>query len=142
MSLYQAMSGGIDWYKLSDPIQAISTFHLCVFLLYIAFTVLAVTNVVTGVFVEGALKSAKAEEEHVMLETLRTMFWDEQDDWDAQTGLLTKEQFKKKLSNPRLGSYLKSINVDPREANMLFTLFDDDNTGMIDYEEWVSGCMR
>lgn len=143
LSLYQAMSGGIDWYDLSTPLITISTVQGIVFVLYIAFTVLALTNVVTGVFVEGALKSAKQEEEDVMLDTLRRMFWE--DDGrapNAHAGCLTKEQFKERLGNPQLARYLQSINVDPKEANMLFTLIDDDNSGMIDYEEWISGCMR
>lgn len=144
MSLYQAMAGGINWKDLSSPLVEHSTIQGVIFVLYIAFTVLALTNVVTGVFVEGALKSAKQEEEDVMLHTLRNMFCEDGDseDSDAQFRRLSKEEFKRRLGKPELCEYLQSINVDPREANMLFTLIDDDNSGTIDYEEWVCGCMR
>jgi len=142
LSLYQAMSGGIDWYDLSTPLLHISAIQGVLFVLYIAFTVLALTNVVTGVFVEGALKSAKQEEEDVMMDTLRRMFWEAGDEISDHAGTLSRDQFKERLGNPKLSTYLQSINVDPKEANMLFTLMDDDNSGMIDYAEWVNGCMR
>merc|ERR1740116_577257 len=64
LSLFQAMSGGVNWEDLCGPLMTnVSPLQGIVFSGYIAFTVLALTNVVTGVFVEGALKSAKEEEE-------------------------------------------------------------------------------
>lgn len=143
LTLYQAMSGGINWYDLSSPLLEISTLQGLVFVLYTAFTVLALTNVVTGVFVEGALKSAKQEEEDVMLDTLRRMFWENEVDGEcSQSRYLGKEEFKQRLDNPALSTYLQSISVDPTEASLLFTLIDNDDSGMIDYEEWLCGCMR
>lgn len=142
LSLYQAMSGGVDWEDLSTPLVNISVFQGFVFVTYITFTVLALTNVVTGVFVEGALRTAKREEEEVLLESLRRLFWKECSSEDGES-LLNKDQFQQRLQDPQLVSYLQKIQVDPAEANLLFTLFGDgSDSGTINYEEWVSGCMR
>lgn len=138
LSLYQAMSGGIDWNELSNPlVNDISPFQGLVVTLYIAFTLLALTNVVTGVFVEGALKSAKQEEESLMMETLRRMFCT-----SDRTGRLSKLHFTRRVAEQDMINYLKSIQVDPAEATMLFTLIDEEGHGLIDFEEFVGGCMR
>lgn len=138
MSLYQAMSGGVDWTDLSTPlIHDISAFQGVIIALYIGFTVLALTNVVTGVFVEGALKSAEQEEEAVMLETLRQMMKK-----DGTNGMLSRDNFEQLLHEPGMVAYLRSISVDAAEADLLFSLIDEDSSGMIDYEEFVGGCMR
>ncbi|CAK9001794.1 Sodium channel protein type 4 subunit alpha A (Voltage-gated sodium channel subunit alpha Nav1.4a) [Durusdinium trenchii] len=61
LSLYQAMTGGVDWNDLSLPLEPISPIMSLIFALYIAFAVLAMMNVVTGVFVESALGSARED---------------------------------------------------------------------------------
>jgi len=140
LTLYGAMSGGIDWDTLVQPlIDDISPVQGVVFALYIAFTVLALTNVVTGVFVEGALKSAKQEEERNMYETLQQMFFlaDDKDE-----GMLTTEQFKSRLESSDMNRYLQSIDINPSEAHLLFELIDSDGSGNVDYAEFVGGCMR
>eukprot|EP00913_Durusdinium_trenchii_P003197 g2957.t1 len=63
------MTGGVDWNDLSLPLEPISPIMSLIFALYIAFavplfsrqTVLAMMNVVTGVFVESALGSARED---------------------------------------------------------------------------------
>merc|ERR1719313_1458146 len=59
LSLFEAISGGIDWDTLVTPlIQEIHPIMGLIFSFYIAFAVLAMLNVVTGVFVEAALAHA------------------------------------------------------------------------------------
>lgn len=140
LTLYSVMSGGIDWDPLcaglavqTHPVQAL------IFTAYITFTILALTNVVTGVFVEGALKSAKLEEEELVLETLTRMFMT----CDSENeGQIPTEEFNERLKSDEMTKYLKSIDVDPGEANMLCRLLDNNNSGTIDYEEFVGGCLR
>jgi len=140
LTLYSVMSGGIDWdpicvalFAQTHPLQGL------IFMSYIAFTVLALTNVVTGVFVEGALKSAKMEEEAVVLETLTRMF----ESCDSQNeGQISTEEFQARLQSDEMTRYLLSIDVDPGEAHMLCSLMDNNQNGVIDYEEFVGGCLR
>jgi len=140
LTLFGAMSGGIDWDALCTPlVEDISPVQGLVFALYIAFTVLALTNVVTGVFVEGALKSAKQEEERNMYETLQQMFLFADDGGD---GSLSTEEFKSRLMTSDMSKYLESIDINPSEAHLLFELIDSDGSGEVDYAEFVGGCMR
>lgn len=140
LSLFQAMSGGIDWNDLCDPLVThIAPVQGLVFTFYIAFTVLALTNVVTGVFVEGALKSAKEEEEEIMVEGLHYLFTGTDTE---NTGRITTEQFRGIFTSPHMHQHLESMNVNPFEAASLFALLDNDESGTIDYNEFVGGCMR
>merc|ERR1712190_567509 len=60
LSLYQSMTGGTDWNEVLEPLEThISPWLSILFSIYIAFAVLAMMNVVTGVFVESALLTAK-----------------------------------------------------------------------------------
>merc|ERR1719210_553365 len=64
LTLYQAMTGGIDWDGLADPLMAeMGALMGFMFATYIAFALLALMNIVTGVFVQTALQSAQAEED-------------------------------------------------------------------------------
>merc|ERR1719350_1130024 len=75
ISLFQAITGGIDWIELTDPLdKELSGFVSWIFLLYIAFAVLAMLNVITGVFVETTLKNAKADSDFLIVNNVRQLF--------------------------------------------------------------------
>merc|ERR1712070_450902 len=63
LSLYQSMSNGLDWGDLSGILMNLHPALVLLFSLYIAFSMLCLMNVVTGVFVESALKYAKNDED-------------------------------------------------------------------------------
>merc|ERR1740121_21800 len=140
LSLFQGMSGGVDWFELSDPlIEHISAVQGVAFCCYIAFTVFALTNAVTGVFVEGALKLAKEEEESLMMQGLRSLLAD----CDQElTGRITTNQFRLIFTSQRMQGQLKKMDVNVSEAASLFGLLDGDGVGTIGYNEFVGGCMR
>merc|ERR1740121_2061867 len=140
LSLFQGMSGGVDWFELSDPlIEHISAVQGVAFCCYIAFTVFALTNAVTGVFVEGALKLAKEEEESLMMQGLRSLLAD----CDQElTGRITTNQFRLIFTSQRMQGQLKKMDVNVSEAASLFELLDSEGIGTIGYNEFVGGCMR
>jgi len=75
LTLYQAMSGGFDWDTLADPLTKETGWWVgLAFTSYIAFALLAIMNVVTGVFVQTALQSAKEEEDAFIAEQIVGLF--------------------------------------------------------------------
>merc|ERR1719421_1251605 len=56
LTLYQSITGGMDWGDVAAPLIEIHPVMGFFFATYIAFAVLCVLNVVTGVFVENANK--------------------------------------------------------------------------------------
>merc|ERR1711920_822021 len=58
------------------------------------------------------------------------------------SGMVSQSEFEDSLCRPQMQEYLKAIDLDPQEATKLFSLLDIDETGEIDGEELVSGCLR
>jgi len=136
LSLYQAVSGGIDWDTLMDPlVMEVNVWMGVAFVVYVAFILLAILNVVTGVFVQTALQSAKQEEDKFMTNQIINLFH-------------LKPDGSTHLSADDVGEVLKiskdwqHIDVDPEEARFLFQLLDINNKGLVAIEEFLSGCLR
>merc|ERR1712127_1032343 len=100
LSLYQAITGGIDWEAMTTPlIGEISALPGLVFVLYVAFTTMAVLNTVAGVFVESALVQAKRDKEMLMENTAYELFC--RLDLD-QSGTIEWCEFEKQMKKPEL----------------------------------------
>merc|ERR1711920_359794 len=57
-------------------------------------------------------------------------------------GELTWEDFESRLEHPRMREYFKAIDVHPSDAKGVFRLLDLDDSGSIDANEFLSGCLR
>eukprot|EP00930_Biecheleria_cincta_P028875 TRINITY_DN20104_c0_g1_i1.p1 TRINITY_DN20104_c0_g1~~TRINITY_DN20104_c0_g1_i1.p1 ORF type:complete len:629 (-),score=109.30 TRINITY_DN20104_c0_g1_i1:89-1924(-) len=139
-SLYQAITGGIDWNDLVEPLTArVSPYMQGVFILYISFAVLAMMNVVTGIFVESALQTTRKDEEKEMKRTLKDIFMtlDSEDD-----GSICYDEFIQHLNKPEVKGTFESLGFDVQEAARLFQLLDTDHSGNIDGQELLEGCLR
>lgn len=140
VTLYQAMTGGADWNDLSKPLEkGISPFMGLVYVMYIAFAVLAMMNVVTGVFVESALLTAKADREKDLIVQVRRMFHTADRD---NSGTITWTEFTEQCDDPSMAKYWENLEIEPSEARALFRLLDTDESGTIDAEEFMQGCLK
>lgn len=140
LSLYQAMTGGVDWNDLLQPLEdQITPWMGLVFAAYIAFAVLAMMNVVTGVFVESALATARADRESEVVSQVRRLF--QITDRDS-SGSISWEEFCFALDDEDMGRFMKTLDIDVESARGLFLLLDTDSSGMIEAEEFTQGCLR
>eukprot|EP00927_Polykrikos_kofoidii_P005603 TRINITY_DN12221_c0_g1_i1.p1 TRINITY_DN12221_c0_g1~~TRINITY_DN12221_c0_g1_i1.p1 ORF type:complete len:760 (+),score=126.69 TRINITY_DN12221_c0_g1_i1:42-2321(+) len=139
LSLFQALSGGVDWNDIVAPLIEIDPVLGFFFALYMAFAVLAVLNVVTGTFVDTALERAQSSKEIRTVSSARELF--EKLDLD-QKGSISVGEFQSQLTAPIMCEYLREIDVDPSEAPFLFEILDINNSGCIDCDEFLSGCVR
>merc|ERR1719473_1013782 len=57
ISLWCAISGGNDWMQYAEKLRILEMgeLYFCMFLFYIAFCVVGLLNVVTGIFVDSAV---------------------------------------------------------------------------------------
>jgi len=130
----------VDWDDLLSPLEeAISPWLSLVFAAYIAFSVLAMMNVVTGVFVESALASARADREAEVVNQVRRLF--QVTDRDS-SGSISWEEFCAALDDDDMSRFMKSLDIDTEEAKGLFLLLDTDGSGTVDSEEFTQGCLR
>mmetsp|Transcript_21577 Transcript_21577/g.61105 ORF Transcript_21577/g.61105 Transcript_21577/m.61105 type:complete len:575 (-) Transcript_21577:311-2035(-) len=149
LSLFMAMSGGNDWAVYYDALDVLPAQYRLLFLLFIAFSLFAVVNIVTGVFVESAMQSNSADRDIIVheeleakktyLKSMREVF-DEMDEDD--TGCISMEEFEKKLDDERVRAYFNALKLDVTDARVLFRLLDYDRSQAVNIDEFLTGCYR
>merc|ERR1711976_757602 len=65
-TLFQCITGGANWGYVLDPLVAAHWSYAALMSLFVAFTSLAVLNIVTAVFVESAMQSAQQDADLVI----------------------------------------------------------------------------
>jgi len=148
-TLVQAMLGGVSWGVVSDVLLTIDLQTTLLFFFYIAFTILAVLNIITGVFVDNAVETAKTQREFLVQKEMelkekyvgemRDLFNEMDKDGDGNVNF---EKFRTFFEDKRVASYFQALGLDPRDTDRLFCLIDDDDSGTISIEEFLDGCLR
>eukprot|EP00746_Dinoflagellata_sp_MGD_P029428 gnl/MRDRNA2_/MRDRNA2_169684_c0_seq1.p1 gnl/MRDRNA2_/MRDRNA2_169684_c0~~gnl/MRDRNA2_/MRDRNA2_169684_c0_seq1.p1 ORF type:complete len:710 (-),score=121.64 gnl/MRDRNA2_/MRDRNA2_169684_c0_seq1:135-2264(-) len=148
-SLWKAISGGSDWQSYADPLFVISWAMGSIFLVYIVFSVCALLNVVTGIFVNRAIKIAESDMDIKLLESIearkehidavKSVF--EKADVDG-SGTLSREEFEEHFDNPCVNAFLESLDLDLDgiKPTQLFDLLDFDGDSSISTSEFIYGC--
>jgi len=147
--LFMAMSGGWDWGEFYEVLGVLPKFYLFLFLAYVAFSLLAVVNVVTGIFVDSALQSNQADKDFVVQDEIakqqqfgkkvKKVF---EEISTGSGGRITVEEFENRLSDEHVVAYFQALKLDVGDAKKLFSLLDTDNSGEIDVDEFLTGCQR
>eukprot|EP00929_Paragymnodinium_shiwhaense_P089116 TRINITY_DN4934_c0_g1_i2.p1 TRINITY_DN4934_c0_g1~~TRINITY_DN4934_c0_g1_i2.p1 ORF type:complete len:787 (-),score=174.68 TRINITY_DN4934_c0_g1_i2:126-2486(-) len=146
-SLFSAMSGGRDWIEYYEVLEPLPTVTRAQFLLFIAFSLFAVVNVVTGVFVESAIQTSGSDRESLIKEEMdqKSRYLQNMQDvfleMDADgTGGISLDEFEEHLADTRVIAYFNALKLDVSDARMLFRLLDSDHSGAVEIEEFLLGC--
>lgn len=148
MTLYMAISGGIDWKDCVQPLHVVSSVMEYMFATYVFFTLFCCLNIVTGIFVDNAKALKSADEDAMYLEAVT-----ERKRWIAEVkdlfmrldssvnGTFTFEDFKVQVSSIKVQTLFRKlgINIDNIEAEELWEILDADHSGEIDEEEFAKG---
>jgi len=97
-------------------------------------------NVVTGVFVQTALHNAEQEEETFLTDQIVALFHKSKagDNW----GCITESDLEQRLGDPGMAKEWKNISVSADEAKYVFALLDVEESGEVQFEEFLSACLR
>jgi hypothetical protein len=150
-TLFRSISGGIDW---GDPALALRQIHELygiVYMVFVAFTLFAVLNVVTGTFVEHARLVASHDLDAVVQSQARrkdsylrdvSMMFHEAD--PNHSGFITEQEFFQYLDDDRVQAFFSSLELgETTEAiRELFKLLDLNDSGAISHDEFTLGCLR
>mmetsp|Transcript_9646 Transcript_9646/g.17340 ORF Transcript_9646/g.17340 Transcript_9646/m.17340 type:complete len:540 (+) Transcript_9646:22-1641(+) len=140
ISLWQCISGGIDWSEMAGPLGAhIGKWLEACFCFYVAFSMLAMMNVITGIFVENAQIYSQQDKDAYVVKHVLDLFQkaDVGDD-----GEITWEIFREKLNTRELQELFAAVDVDVTDAESLFRLIDQDSKGSITADDLMTGWMR
>jgi len=148
-TLFMSITGGINWVELWEPLDQISFLASSLYTGYIAFMVLGVLNIVTGIFVEGSMKAAQNDTDLVIraeleykescFNSLRELFIACDTDGSGQ---ISWDEFRTQTQRQDVRSMFMGLDLDVLEAEGLFKLLDLRGTREVSIEEFVVGCMR
>lgn len=150
LTLYEATTGGDDWVTIFKPVAQTGTINVILFLFFVAFSQIALLNILTGIYVENAMKLAqpdrdtralqKRKEEQVEAAELRFLV----KTMDPEgTGQISRAQFMSRLQNEQFKAKLSVLGLDIKDAELFFHIVSSDfEHKEIDVEAFVSGAMR
>jgi voltage-gated sodium channel len=149
LSLFMAISGGTDWITLMNPLNEIAWWYGMLFCLYVAVTCYGVLNVMTGIFVESAIGTARMDKDTTIkdelarkdsyMKSIRKLFKEADVD---NTGAMSWEEFRRLIQDKRMQAYFATLEIDVTEARGLFRLLDTDESDTVSYDEFIVGCFR
>lgn len=141
LTLYQSILGGVDWEDVVSPLEInIHPAMSIYFSLYIAFVILCMMNIITGTFVQSALKGAEAERGRDFWQATRAMF-DDEDDEDI-VAVVTLDQFNELLDDDDFQVQLNLIDISDAEARLLFKLLDPEEADAVPFDKLVANMLR
>ncbi|CAK0820519.1 unnamed protein product [Prorocentrum cordatum] len=154
LSLFEAMSGGINWGVLFDtlsPLQLRFRFMFLFFVLFARWRIFGTANVVTGIFVEianhwarsdsSSMEQFAAEKRTNVMSRLRDLFQDLDTGGD---GRLTLEGMRHVIFNVSRGliDRFHALDLEVTDVRTLFLLLDRDQKGHITLDDFLLGCLR
>lgn len=139
LTLFESIVGGVSWDEVIWPlildVDPVLGVWYC---WYVAFSYLAIMNLMTGVFVDEAMRVVREDKDGVLAKRIAELFMK---GTESQSSV-TWEAFHAKLETKPMQDFFKQINVDKDDARSLFDLLDADGNGGIDSREFVEGCLR
>lgn len=147
-TLFMSITGG-DWTVLAEPVFQLSWVFYAIWYTYVAFVIFGLLNVFTGIFVESATHAANSDQEIIIqtqiedeesyVNQIRLIF--DRSDSD-HSGNMTEKELQDLLEQEDFKVQMESLGIHATEARGLFALLDNDESGVVSIEEFLSGCMR
>merc|ERR1712050_591424 len=127
VTLFQAVTGGVDWETLWSALMDISPEASVFLLLYIFGVSFCILNMITGVFVDQAAKSAEEDLNHVIQEQnnkreavarhLKELFHEADTSGD---GKITWSELREHLGNQYVRDYFKTLDIEEWDLRTFF----------------------
>lgn len=148
-TLLSSVLGGKDWRDYTQPLRAVHWSLEFLFSCFIVFIQLALLNVVTGIFVDSSMNAAMSDKQSLIQDEMmrQGMHRTELDRLFAEVdtenqGRVSVVQLQEFLSDERVQTYLKVLDVvywDPRD---IIVLLRRDPEGYVSCKEFTSACLK
>lgn len=149
LSLYASITGGDDWNNYYTTLLGTGEVSAALFIFFIAFMQIAVLNILTGIFVEQAMKSAQPDRDSVAAsfrwrevmeaEDLRSECRQIDKDGD---GFITLAELADFLETGKFRHFLQSHDIDVRDEEVFFELLRSHEGETMSIDEFVEECMK
>ena len=113
-TLFRSILGGTDWETAVDALEPVGWAWVSLFHIYIAFCGFAVLNVMTGVFVNSAIKTREKDHETLMqngvrLKDLVAKLWSKID--TTGLGQITISEFETLFADEAMQAFFEAIEI-------------------------------
>jgi hypothetical protein len=142
-TLFKVSTGGMHWNAMFNTLLQVDSVYGIVFIAFVIFTLLLFLNVVTGVFIDSALKRSKmheVENKSDEADTIKDML--RKAELENTDGLVSKEEFLAFLATPYGKEQLTMLGLENAEALGIYELLDKNGCHKLDIDELASGCSR
>jgi len=149
LTLWMSVSGGVNWWEVAKSLLDVSPWYCLIMVFFVIIMLVAVMNIMTGIFVNDALQMASLDRDLVEqqqsgldqsnVEALQELF--RQIDCD-QTGKITIEELTEILERNDVRATFATVGLEVSNATSFFKLLDTDDSNSLEVEEFVVGCMR
>mmetsp|Transcript_122311 Transcript_122311/g.328596 ORF Transcript_122311/g.328596 Transcript_122311/m.328596 type:complete len:287 (-) Transcript_122311:156-1016(-) len=150
LTLFICSTGGNDWAIYYEALEPTGFLNSSTFLLFVAFTQIAVLNIILGIFVDEAMKTLltekeekaheHAEEERHVEENLRVMCSEADVNGD---GKLSYEEWSSAINNYRMRTYLHMMGFRADDVlRFIRLLCKEAPEHKIDIDTFIRGCMH
>lgn len=148
--LFMSSTGGQDWGDYYEPLRQTGAVNCALFLFFIAFTHIALLNIILGVFVDGAMKNLVAQrdekaEEHAVEQReianeLKQLFHELDTD---SNGKLSSVELRRAVKTPKIQNQLELLDFRASEVKeFIGHMCAGNDEDSVDIETFVCAIMR
>jgi len=143
-TLAQTTLAGVSWHVVCDPLLQVGWLPVSLLLIYISFTLLAVLNVITGVFVDNAFRSADKQHSDIIQKEV-----DKKEECIAliqaffhavdvnHNGEISLDELRFFLDDATMEAFFRTLGFDVYDKQRFMELLDVDDSGEVSYEEFL-----
>lgn len=151
-TLYKCANGGLDWHQIHVVVMvdAYADFAFCAFVFFFQFSVL---SILSGIFIEKALRNAEPDRrgqaieqrklDRLDAEALRALLTDIVD--EDGDGMISMQEFEVALDEDSVRGLMAALGIEVADASQVFTILaadlQEDLMDSIPIDEFCSACM-
>lgn len=148
-TLFRAISNGIGWAQAADAFAPAGAFWVQCFQLYVAFCLLALLNVMTGVFCNSAIKAAESDHDlavQSLVQTRKEMAEQVEKLFrtidERGSGQVTISEFERNFDKDAVKAFFEVLKIGAVDAWTLFSSLDKDGDHTVNVEEFTERCLQ
>mmetsp|Transcript_7656 Transcript_7656/g.17608 ORF Transcript_7656/g.17608 Transcript_7656/m.17608 type:complete len:551 (-) Transcript_7656:133-1785(-) len=143
-TLYRSVLAGVDWHEPADSLRVIGEGWVQLFNFYMALSMLALLNVMTGVFCNSAIRAAEKNHDVMMqhrsaLRAAASQIFQKMD--MSGFGTITITEFERVYNDEDMKTFLESLEISATDAWTLFNSLNLDGDHVLTLEEFTEGCL-
>lgn len=139
-TIFASFTGGVMWDLTKKRLDYIGWWYSMLFVVFMAFSTFFMLNIITGIFVDNAVRADKDLSKITEDKFQAARLFDVLHPDGAQ--VITYQEFIDFAKDPVLQCYLHEMNIEQVDASTLFYLLDEEGNGSVAVDDLISGLIN